>query len=68
MDVTVGKYVPGNSIIHKLDPRLKLFGNVLFIVLVFLTKSFIVEAIIFAPVLFAFLLSGLKKRQIFKND
>lgn len=66
MNVTVGKYIPGDSLIHRLDPRLKLFGNVLFIVLVFLTKSFIIESIILAPVIFAFLLSGLRKSQIIR--
>ena len=34
-DITIGQYYPGNSIIHKLDPRVKLFGTLVFIVTLF---------------------------------
>jgi energy-coupling factor transport system permease protein len=39
-DITIGQYYPSNSILHRLDPRLKLTGTFLFIVSVFLFKSF----------------------------
>jgi energy-coupling factor transporter transmembrane protein EcfT len=38
--MTIGKYIPNKTIIHSIDPRVKIFANVLFIVLVFLSKSF----------------------------
>ena len=34
-DITIGQYYPGNSIIHKLDPRVKLMGTLVFIVTLF---------------------------------
>lgn len=34
-DITIGQYYPADSVIHKLDPRIKLLGTVVFIVTVF---------------------------------
>lgn len=39
-DITIGQYYQANSIIHRLDPRVKLFGTLLFIVSLFLFSSF----------------------------
>ncbi|NQZ65957.1 MAG: energy-coupling factor transporter transmembrane protein EcfT [Mycoplasmatales bacterium] len=66
MNITVGKYIPGNSFIHKLDPRIKLLSNILFIVLVFLTKNFIMQAILLSPILVAYFVSKLKLRKLYK--
>ena len=38
-DITLGQYIPGDSCIHKLDPRTKLALLVLYIVLVFLVHA-----------------------------
>ena len=35
-DITLGQYFPGNSIVHRLDPRTKLIAVVLYIVALFL--------------------------------
>ena len=40
-DVTLGQYFPGNSLVHRLDPRTKLIATVLYIVALFLAKSFL---------------------------
>ena len=40
-DVTLGQYFPGTSLIHRLDPRTKLIATVLYIVALFLAKSFV---------------------------
>lgn len=37
-DITFGQYYPGNSVIHRLDPRMKLILTVGFIVLAFMAK------------------------------
>ncbi len=37
-DITLGQYFPGNSLIHKLDPRTKLIFTVLYIVALFSAK------------------------------
>lgn len=38
-DITIGQYVPGNSILHKLDPRTKIVTMVLFMVGLFMTNT-----------------------------
>lgn len=38
-DITLGQYFPGKSIIHKLDPRIKIILTVLFIIMIFSAKS-----------------------------
>lgn len=40
-EIMLGQYFPGNSIIHHLDPRTKLFGTIFFIVGIFFAQSFI---------------------------
>ena len=39
-DITLGQYYPGESWIHKLDPRTKIFGTFVFLVALFLVKDF----------------------------
>ena len=46
-DITLGQYVPGHSCVHKLDPRTKLLAVVLYIVALFLAKSFLTYGIMF---------------------
>lgn len=38
-DITIGQYFPGNSIIHRLDPRFKIILTILFIVMLFSGSS-----------------------------
>lgn len=40
-DITLGQYIPADSPVHKLDPRIKIIGVFIYIVAVFLAKSFI---------------------------
>lgn len=40
-EITLGQYFPGDTLIHRLDPRTKLLVVVLFIVSLFLAKSFV---------------------------
>ena len=46
-DITLGQYFPGNSVVHRLDPRSKLIAVVLYIVALFLCKFFVSYAIMF---------------------
>ncbi len=47
-DITLGQYFPGNSIIHRLDPRTKLIALVVFIVVLFTAASWVSYGIVFA--------------------
>ena len=40
-DITIGQYFPGNSLLHRLDPRMKLVLTLLFIVVVFLPQNWV---------------------------
>ena len=40
-DITLGQYFPGNSIVHRLDPRTKLLALVGYIVALFMAKSWV---------------------------
>ena len=53
-DITIGQYFPGDSVLHRLDPRTKLILSLFFIVIVFLAKDLVTIA---ALTLVAFLLA-----------
>ena len=40
-DITLGQYYPVDSAIHRLDPRVKLFGTMIFLISLFITDNFI---------------------------
>ncbi len=57
-DITIGQFYPADSVIHRLDPRVKLVGTILYIVCVFLAKGTIGFALLVAiPVI----LTGMAK-------
>ncbi|HPT92945.1 MAG: energy-coupling factor transporter transmembrane component T [Limnochordia bacterium] len=39
-NITIGQYIPGESIVHQLDPRTKILATFLFIALLFLVETF----------------------------
>ena len=68
-DITIGQYYPSDSPIHHLDPRVKLFATLLYIIGLFLSKSLIVFAvagvvliacIVISKVPFRYMIKGLK--------
>lgn len=38
-DITLGQYYPVDSVLHRMDPRTKLFGTLVFIVSLFLQTA-----------------------------
>jgi len=40
-DITLGQYYPGESIIHRLDPRTKIVGTLLYLISLFVVDSFL---------------------------
>ena len=68
-DITIGQYYPADSIVHKLDPRVKLFSTLIYIIALFIYKGlagfllitgFLVAAIKLSKVPFKFIVKGLK--------
>ena len=53
-DITIGQYYPAKSLIHKLDPRVKILGSIAYLVSLFLFDSFygfLVAAVFLAGVI-----------------
>ena len=46
-DITLGQYFPGNSFVHRLDPRSKILAVVMYIIALFLCKSFVSYGVMF---------------------
>ena len=57
-NITLGQFVPGDSALHRLDPRTKILAMIAYIVLVFLVQSMAAFAVPFLFVALALLLSG----------
>lgn len=58
--IIIGRYIPGNSIIYKIDPRGKLLACILFIFVIFLANNWITYAIISVFALITILATRLK--------
>ena len=63
-DITLGQYFPGNSVVHRLDPRTKLIAVVLYIVALFLCRFFVTYAIMFAALCLCIKLSKVPVKSI----
>ncbi|MBQ3931329.1 MAG: energy-coupling factor transporter transmembrane protein EcfT, partial [Firmicutes bacterium] len=68
-DITLGQYYPGDSSIHRLDPRVKIVCALVYLVSLFVVKSFwafglcilfLAAVIILSGVPFRFISKGLK--------
>ena len=68
-DITIGQYYPADSVIHKLDPRVKLAGTMIFIISLFAFQTvptyavatiFLAAVIRISKVPFGFMTKGLK--------
>ena len=68
-DITIGQYYPVNSLLHKLDPRVKLFATVIYVIALFCFKGiaglalitgFLYMVIKVSKVPFKFMTKGLK--------
>lgn len=68
-NITLGQYIPSDSVIHRLDPRTKILATLVFITSLFLVRTYTAYAVVFgfillitylAKVRFQFLYKGLK--------
>ena len=66
-DITLGQYYPGSSVIHKLDPRTKLIGTMVFIIAVFAVKDFIGFGLVTAALAASIASSGVPLRFILRG-
>lgn len=66
-DITLGQYFPGNSILHRLDPRTKLICTVAFIVALFLAKQLVGYGVLLIILGVLVALSRIKLKVILKG-
>ena len=66
-DITLGQYFPGNTIVHRLDPRTKLILVVVYIVALFCAKSYVSYAVMAAFLILCMCLSRIRLRVIVKG-
>lgn len=66
-DVTLGQYFPGNSVLHKMDPRMKIILLAAYIIFIFLTKNYISLALISLSVLAVIYFSKISPKMYFKS-
>ena len=66
-DITLGQFVAGDSVVHKLDPRTKIAMMILYIVMTFLVKEIYFLAVPFVYLVLELVLSGISLRYILNS-
>ena len=66
-DITLGQFFPGNSVIHRLDPRTKLIMLVVYIVALFSAASWISYGVCFAFLAVCIAISTIPLKSILKG-
>ncbi|MBQ6626584.1 MAG: energy-coupling factor transporter transmembrane protein EcfT [Ruminococcus sp.] len=66
-DIAFGQYYPAKSVLHRLDPRVKILSLTAFLVLVFCTSNFYSLALVATTVLAIVLMSSVPLRLYFKS-
>ncbi len=66
-DITLGQYFPGNSPVHRLDPRTKLIMLVVYIVALFMAKSWLSYGVMLAFLVFTIKISTIPPKSIVRG-
>ena len=66
-DITLGQYFPGNSVIHRLDPRTKLIMLVVYIVVLFMATNVVSYALVAGFLLAAIKISTIPMKSIVRG-
>ena len=66
-DITLGQYFPGDTVVHRLDPRTKLILVVLYIVALFQAKGWVGYALVLLVTALCMALSHISPKNIFKG-
>lgn len=66
-DITIGQYVPGDSFVHKLDPRIKILISMVFIIDLFILNNFFGYIFIVAFIALSIIVSKIPFRYIYKG-
>ena len=63
-DITLGQFFPGDTFIHRLDPRTKLIAVILYIVALFNAKGVVTYAMVMAVLVLCILVSRVPFRSL----
>lgn len=66
-DITIGQYIPGESFIHKLDPRTKILISFLFIISLFIIDKFVGYIFIVAFLVLVVYIAKISPRYLYKG-
>lgn len=66
-DITLGQYFPGNSVVHRLDPRTKLLFLVVYIIALFTAGNWISYGVIFLFLAIAICISKIPLKSIVRG-
>ena len=66
-DITLGQYFPGNSPVHRLDPRTKIIMLIAYIVALFTAANWVSYAIVFLFLVVAIAISTIPLKSIFRG-
>ena len=66
-DITIGQYFPGNSVIHRMDPRIKIILTMVFIVMLFSADNFLGLCVGIVFTIFIYLISKIPLKMIGKS-
>lgn len=67
LDVTFGQYFEGKSVLHRIDPRMKMIIAGLYIVIIFSANNLFSFALLVASMIFLIAVSGIPVRVILKG-
>lgn len=66
-DITIGQYIPGNSFVHKMDPRSKILISLIYIIDLFIVHNFKGYIVITAFTAAVILISKIHLRYIYRG-
>ena len=66
-DITIGQYIPGESFIHKLDPRTKILISFLFIISLFIIDKFVGYIFVVAFLALVVYVAKISPRYLYKG-
>lgn len=66
-DITLGQYFPGRSVLHKMDPRMKVVVAIAYIVAVFLCQHILTYGLLLLSCLSLLAVSGIPARTVMRS-
>ncbi len=66
-DITIGQYFPGKSVIHRMDSRVKLLLDIVYLVMLFASQSFTGIFVALFFMVLCYIISGIKLIMIIKS-